>query len=396
MGTQTFTKAPQLAARLVELESAIASLQVERFAVLADLRSIDEAEGKSHRQTAVTVAQLSKSSARHASAQIELATKLAALPEVAGAMRTGEISAAQLGAVVMIATPDTQADAILFAQQSSITDLERAASVRRGELTEHRQRAQKERFLSFTSYDDHYSIRGSLPFHEGDELQKQLRKIADRLYRGEVDRPTASVRMADALLIFTKYNPANAFADSLGSTTVTDFDGEPFPECTEESPIPTHTDHSVNVFKSDVKILIHGNLQTGIFNYENGPPIDHPRLMALLCDATLEVQHLDATSQPTGLFTTSYHANWRQDRYLAHRDGPCRVPGCPGIGKTQAHHIFEDRADRITDTKYLINLCNRDHVDHHDAKLLISGDPEGVITFTYPSGRQVHSFARPA
>jgi hypothetical protein len=107
MGTQNFTKAPQLAARLVELESAIASLQVERFAVLADLRSIDEAAGKSRRQTAVTFAQLSKSSARHASAQIELATKLAALPEVANAMRTGEISAAQLGAVVMIATPGT-------------------------------------------------------------------------------------------------------------------------------------------------------------------------------------------------------------------------------------------------------------------------------------------------
>jgi Domain of unknown function (DUF222) len=396
MGTQTLTRPTQLAARLVELDSAIASLQVERFAVLAELRSIDEAEGKSERQTAVTVAQISRSSARLASSQIGLGVKLAALPLIVDAMRTGEISAAQLNAVVTIATPETQADAIVFAQQSSNADLERAASVRRGELTEQRQRSQKDRFLSFTKYDDHVSIRGSLPFQEGDELEKQLRKIADRLNRGEANRPTASVRMADALLIFTKYNPANALADSMGSTTVTDFDEEPFPEFTEDTSVPKHTDNSVTVFKSDVKMIIHFDPQSGIANYENGPPIDHPRLMALLCDATLEAEHLDQTGQPTGLFTRSYHANWRQDRYLAHRDGPCRVPDCLGIGKTQAHHIFEDRADRITDTKYMINLCNRDHGDHHDNNIEISGDPEGVITFTYPDGRVVHSHARPA
>jgi Domain of unknown function (DUF222) len=398
MGTQTLAREPQLAARLVELDFAIASLQVDRFAVLAEIRAIDEAEGKSERQTAVTVAQLLRTSARHASSHIGLGVKLAALPLVADAMRTGEISGAQLNAVVTIATPESQADAIAFAQQSSMADLERAASVRRGELTEERQRAQKERFLSFTKYNDHVSIRGSLPYQEGDELEKQLRKIADRLYRGEADRPSASVRMADALLIFTKYNPANALADAMGSATVTDFGEEPFPENADlfNEPFPTHADHSVNVFKADVKIILHWNLQTGIANYENGPPIDHPRLMALLCDAQLEVQHLGETGQPTGLFTTSYHANWRQDRYLAHRDGPCRVPNCPGLGKTQAHHIFEDRADRITDTKFLINLCNRDHGDHHDGKLAISGDPEGTITFTYPNGRVVHSPARPA
>jgi Domain of unknown function (DUF222) len=396
MGTQTLTRPPQFAATLIELDSAIACLQVERFALLAKIRSIDEADGKSERQTAVTVAQLSRCSARHASAQISLGVKLAALPLIANAMRTGEISAAQLNAVITIATPETQAHAILFAQQSSNTNLERAASVRRGERTEARQRAQKERFLSFTKYDDHVSIRGSLPFQEGDELDKQLRKIADRLYRGEADRPSASIRMADALLIFTKHNPANALAELFGSSTVTDFDEEPFPDGVNlfDGPIPTYTNHSANVFKSDIKMIIHFDPRSGIANYENGPPIDHPRLMALLCDATLEVQHVDQTGQPTGLFTTSYHANWRQDRYLAHRDGPCRVPECLGIGKTQAHHIFEDRADRITDTKYLINLCNRDHSDHHDGKLQITGDPEGVITFTYADGRIVHSQAR--
>jgi hypothetical protein len=409
--TQTLTRAPQLAARLLELDSAIASLQLERFHVLAEMRSIDESNGKSERQTAVTIAQLSRSSSRSAGAEVRFAAKVVALPEVAHAFRTGTISAGQLEAVVTIATPQTQAETILLAQQSSIASLERAAAVARGKLAEERQKIQKERFLSFKKHGDQTTVRGSLPYLEGSEMEKQLRKIADRLYLGEQDRPAPSARMLDALLIFLKYNPSNSLAESTaapdeergsrGAPMGVDFDEEPFPETPAEptdlfgNSDRTYTEQSVNVFTSDTRVIIHWNAATGIANYENGPPIDHPRLMALLCDATLEVQHLDATGQPTGLVTTAYHANWRQDRYLANRDGPCRVPNCPGIGKTQAHHLFEDRADRITDTKFMINMCNYDHGQHHDGKIKITGEPEGVITFTYADGRQVHSHARP-
>jgi hypothetical protein len=151
------------------------------------------------------------------------------------------------------------------------------------------------------------------------------------------------------------------------------------------------------VQKADTRIIVHWDASTGVVRYENGPPIDHPRLVALLCDAQLEVQHCGSTGQPTGLVTTSYNANWRQDRYLAYRDGPCRVPNCMGQGKTHAHHIFEDhenRTDRVTDVRLMINLCNHNHNEHHEGKFEISGDPEGIITFTFPDGRQLHSPAR--
>jgi hypothetical protein len=151
------------------------------------------------------------------------------------------------------------------------------------------------------------------------------------------------------------------------------------------------------VQKSDTRVIIFWNAATGVVRYENGPPIDHPRLEALQCDAQLEIQHTNETGQPTGLITTSHNANWRQDRYLAYRDGPCRIPNCIGQGKTHAHHIFKDqtgRTDRVTDVRYMINLCNHNHNQHHDGKFEISGDPEGTITFTYPDGRQLHSPAR--
>jgi hypothetical protein len=399
--TQTLTRAPQLAARLLELDSAIATLQTERFHVLTEIRAIDEADGKSERQTAVFVAQLSRSISRHAGAEVRLATKVDALPEVREALRTGAISLAQLDAVVTIATPETQTETIQLAQQLSNADLERTAAVRRGKLAEERQRVQKERFLSFTKHGDQTTIRALLPFLEGSEMEMQLRKIADRLYLGQQDRPAPSARILDALLIYMKHNPTNTLANS-ATAPVVDFDEEPFPETASEptdffgSVDHTYTNKSTNVYKSDTRIIIHWNAHTGTVNYENGPPIDHPRLTALLCDAKLEIQHHDTTGQPTGLTTTAYHANWRQDRYLAHRDGPCRIPNCPGIGKTQAHHLFEHRADRITDTRHMINLCNYDHGQHHDGNITITGNPEGTITFTYPNGRQIHSHARPA
>ncbi len=164
----------------------------------------------------------------------------------------------------------------------------------------------------------------------------------------------------------------------------------------EPEPRPIDTSPTVVVHKSDTRIIIHWNAATGEVNVENGPPIDHPRLQALLCDAQIDVQHVDINDVPTGLITTAHHANWRQDRYLAHRDGVCRYPDCPGIGKTQAHHFFDDRPERVTCVTKMINLCNRTHNETHDGNLHITGDPEGVITFTHTDGRQIHSAARTA
>jgi hypothetical protein len=151
----------------------------------------------------------------------------------------------------------------------------------------------------------------------------------------------------------------------------------------------------VVVQRADTRLIIHWNAQAGEINFENGPPIDHPRLLALLCDARIDIQHCDADGLPTGLITTAHHSSWRQDRYLAFRDGPCRIPECEGIGKTQAHHIFEDRIDRVTSVEYMINFCNRCHQEHHDGNFTIAGKPEQTITFTYKDGSQLSSTARP-
>jgi hypothetical protein len=195
---------------------------------------------------------------------------------------------------------------------------------------------------------------------------------------------------------------------------VIDYDEDPFPEVeANNAPSEPYEEDTVDeefavedtaqvpsvrqvvVQRADTRVIIHWNAQSGEVNYENGPPIDHPRLLALLCDAQIDLQHCDPNGLPTGLITTQHHSTWRQDRYLAFRDGPCRIPECEGIGKTQAHHIFEDRIDRVTSVKHMINVCNRCHQEHHDGTFAITGDPEKTITFTYKDGTTLTSTARP-
>ena len=132
---------------------------------------------------------------------------------------------------------------------------------------------------------------------------------------------------------------------------------------------------------------MHYDAKTGIVNYQNGPPIDHQRLTALLCDAALEVIHYDNGS-PNGIVTTQRTKTDRQSRYLAHRDGPCRVPECPAIGHTHAHHLtWASVVPDRTETGGLINLCNYHHNQHHDNQLHITGDAERTITFTWTNGQ---------
>jgi Domain of unknown function (DUF222) len=301
-------------------------------------------------------------------------------------------------------------------------------------------------------------LHGRLPFAEARQLESQLRKIADRLGLGDKERSSPSARMADALLILTKGNAsstlhefekssashggsrssegastnqtsegdglANATSE-IGATmfagyprnsgTVIDYDVDPFPD--SDSPdASSEFDDTPNdpeglfhsgreasnvvsfadaVQRADTRLIIHWNAASGGINFENGPPIDHPRLQAILCDAQIDIQHCDENGLPTGLITTQHHATWRQERYLAFRDGVCRMPECEGIGKTHSHHMFEDRADRVTDVRSMISLCYRDHQQHHDGVFTITGDPEGTIQFNYREGTVLSSTARP-
>jgi Domain of unknown function (DUF222) len=545
-----------LGEQLCAVDRAIGRLTAKRLTILDEIAKLDAEDGASERQTASRIARLSASTPKQAAGEIAMAKQVSAFPKLAEAHANGDISNSQLGAVAAIASASSESEAIAFAKTATSSQLHQRASASRGKLFEERRKAHADRYLGFKPEEGGQSVRihGRLPFAESQQLELQLRKIADRLNLCDKERPSPSARMADALLILTKANASQALHDHLhadqsepdrrqgtgtstssptgtpsaaksestarpklqtvsttpnstsdgqspvaskstigskpqavrtgldsssstsdgetpaalnsmmesnqqaarngsnpsSSTTgspstsaadsmdepklwsvpsrssravnpVIDYDEDPFPEIASDSDRDNRfaQDHddvdregtesertdsgsskssespTVVVQRADTRLIIHWNAQTGSINFENGPPIDHPRLQAILCDARIDIQHCDANGLPTGLITTAHHSDWRQDRYLAFRDGPCRIPECQGIGKTQAHHIFEDRVDRTTSVQHMINLCNRCHQIHHDGIFTITGDPEQTITFTYKDGTTLTSNARP-
>ena len=260
----------------------------------------------------------------------------------------------------------------------------------------------------------------SVAFHAHKEQAGETSPNATQEHVGSTPGTSSQSSFATKTKLHVAGSPSKA------TTAVVDYDEDPFPEpapedrdrwkATESSPDhATHTgsgvkDHQhepepfntmhtdqpvVIVQRADTRLIIHWNAATGSINFENGPPVDHPRLRAILCDAQIDIQHCDSNGLPTGLVTTAHHANYRQERYLAYRDGVCRIPECEGIGKTQAHHIFEDRIDRITSVEYMINLCNRHHTEHHDGIFTITGKPETTITFACKDGTILTSTATP-
>jgi hypothetical protein len=88
---------------------------------------------------------------------------------------------------------------------------------------------------------------------------------------------------------------------------------------------------------------------------------------------------------------------------IEHRDGGCRVPGCPATRQLHIHHVVHWEDGGGTDTDNLIALCRRHHRIHHTGGLGIAGNadqPDGPdghtgIAFTDPDGRRLPPAGRP-
>ena len=419
--------------RLRHIDRSIAKLTAERLAIIARIDTLVNPDGTDHRKAQAALAGFSKCSAAQASGELELARKLAVLPEVQKALEEGSISTGQLSAVAMIASPGDETNAIQMANNTSHAALERAAQAKRRDQWERRQQAEKRRYLSIKPDQDGgtMTILGRGPWEQMQILKQHLDKYAHQLGRcSEGAKEPYSTRLFDALMIATGVNtvaavnmavaqaaatgatPRLGVAELARATTTAvmerpvfiDEDAEPFPDTTDGGASDTFADivdqfrppdsraaPPVIVTRADTKIVVHYDAATATANYENGPPLDHARLGALLCDASIEVIHYQH-GRPNGLVTTQRTANERQARYLAQRDGPCRMPGCPGIGHTHAHHYPEYNPNNPkTDVNELLNLCNYHHNRGHDGQFTITGNPEGTLNFTYPDGHQLIS-----
>ena len=124
-------------------------------------------------------------------------------------------------------------------------------------------------------------------------------------------------------------------------------------------------------------------------------PVPAEVVRRLACDANVDL----AVEDPEGSILDQGRA--RRDPTavqrveIDRRDKGCRFPGCNYTEFTNVHHIEHWADGGLTNLDNLVTLCDRHHRAVHELGWTVSGDANGVLTFTGPHGRSSTSAPSP-
>ncbi len=124
-------------------------------------------------------------------------------------------------------------------------------------------------------------------------------------------------------------------------------------------------------------------------------PVPAEVVRRLACDANVDL----AVEDPEGTILNQGRA--RRDPTpvqrveIDRRDKGCRFSGCSYTEFTNVHHIVHWVDGGLTNLDNLVTLCGRHHRAVHELGWSVSGDANGVLTFTGPHGRSMPSAPSP-
>ena len=149
------------------------------------------------------------------------------------------------------------------------------------------------------------------------------------------------------------------------------------------------------VVHADLGLLTGGN-GSGEASIEGGGPIAAEVARRLSCDATHTIS-LDARDGTVlDQFPWRRNPTTAQRIEIARRDAGCRWPGCGYNLITNVHHLRHWVNGGPTVLANLITLCAAHHSRVHELGWKVSGDANGLVTFTGPHGRPSTSTPSPA
>jgi hypothetical protein len=119
---------------------------------------------------------------------------------------------------------------------------------------------------------------------------------------------------------------------------------------------------------------------------DDGPGLDHPTALRLMCDSSLYCVHTDATDRVVGVGATSRRIPSVLRKALRHRDGGCRFPGCGVRRRADGHHIQHWTRGGPTALHNLVMLCRRHHRAIHHKGFSVLMLPDGQPQFFAPDG----------
>ena len=154
----------------------------------------------------------------------------------------------------------------------------------------------------------------------------------------------------------------------------------------------TTTSNSAAIMRSRPHISVIVDLATlqtgtGVAVTERGTVLTAEAARRICCDAGISRIITNGPSQVIDVGREQRTFQNAARKVLTLRDRGCRFPGCNAPPSwCQAHHHNPWNNNGSTDTRNGYLLCTRHHHNAHEGGWTITGHPEGLLTFTSPTG----------
>ncbi len=341
------------------------------------------------------------SSQREAQRRKRRAEALAEMPNVAGALAAGDISAEHAEALARAAAATSHEavdrDADLLAQVAGVPADRAGRQIQAwtqrnqdpADLHEQHLRQRRRRRLNFGDGDD-----GMLMAHAafdrvlGAQFRSLINGIADRIWRAEggrdnPDSRSAEQRRLDALAIAVGLEPEPAAgangsaAGGAGSAPA----GDGFPPNPQQPVPPRHQPvpprHQIVIVAS--ADVVTGKDPQGRCEIPGIGPIPQSELERLACDAELFGVLFSGDGDPLWHGRGERTVTDAQRRALLARDGVC-VLCADEPARCESHHIvpWAKPGEGPTDIDNLAFLCGTCHRRLHDHKRVLTRSPDGA------------------
>ena len=299
-------------------------------------------------------------------------------------MQRGSISYAKVRALTRIATPESEAALLDFAQAGTAAHVERLAGAWRRVDQVAAAKAESRhlhRHLSTWVDDDGtVVIRGRLTPEVGAVVQRALEAATDRLCRQAREVPRAES-------LAEEVTPAQRRADALGllaeAALTSDLDHG---SAGDRYQVVLHLDAPTGVAGGDGLDVAAGEGLSGVLETAHGAvDVSAETSRRLACDAAVvRMAHdPDGAVLDVGRKTRTVPPSIR--RALQARDHTCKFPGCTAR-RCDAHHVEHWIDGGSTSLDNLVLLCRRHHRSVHEGAFGLRQHRDGTTTFLRPNG----------
>ena len=374
----------ELADRIATRARRLSALLREQ---LADIAEFDEAEAWRGDGATSMVAWLTDRcgvSASTARQWVKPAAKLGALPALSEALATGELSLDVVGPLTEVASADNEAELRaasahwsarqvreLVEWQKATEDVLAGAAAREFEQRTLRFNDTKRRmWVAFTR--DEYALAKSalVGCVSRADTERRRANAATSVPYEPYDR-----RLYDALVGLIRAGTKDGGGGSGAS-------GSFRPRLVVHAPV-------------ELLLGVGGGVAGAVAEIEGVGPVAAEVVRRLACDAHIDVsvEGRDGSVLDQGRARREPTASQRIE--IARRDKGCRFPGCAFCEFVDVHHMDHWAHGGLTDLDNLITLCGRHHNAVHELGWTMSGDANGVVTFTSPAGQVMTSAPSP-